>query len=279
MKAADNPEYLRATADAVTEFRDAFNALLKQYVVNEFMARGIAPAVLLRDDADPEQLRELRARVSRAAGRAAAAPSLTGVYIDVQGAGRVDPIAAWESMTMPKPLLEASNVLDAIEQILGRLDALILKAQAEAPPTIGAEAMHPLVWGAARRLWRDRHYRAAVAAAADTLVASVKTTTGRHDVPETALWQQTFSEKAPVAGQPGQPGQPAQPRLRWPGSPTDRDVKTMNDGLRQFAPGMQMTIRNPAAHSLDELTEQEALERLAALSLLARWVDECDLQS
>lgn len=53
----------------------------------------------------------------------------------------------------------------------------------------------------------------------------------------------------------------------------------MNDGLRQFAPGMQMTIRNPAAHSLDELTDQEALERLAALSLLARWVDECDLQS
>lgn len=50
----------------------------------------------------------------------------------------------------------------------------------------------------------------------------------------------------------------------------------MNDGLRQFAPGAQMTIRNPAAHG-DAMGEQDALERLAALSLLARWVDHCRL--
>jgi hypothetical protein len=51
----------------------------------------------------------------------------------------------------------------------------------------------------------------------------------------------------------------------------------MNDGLRQLAPGVHMTIRNPATHSTDELGEQEALERLAVLSLLARWVDDCRL--
>jgi hypothetical protein len=38
-----------------------------------------------------------------------------------------------------------------------------------------------------------------------------------------------------------------------------------------------MTIRNSAAHDTDEMPEQQALERLAALSLLARWVDECEL--
>ena len=177
---------------------------------------------------------------------------------------------------MPKPLLEASNILDAVEQIIGRLEAQIIKVRAEAPPNIGAEAMHPLVWGAAGRLWRDRYYRAAVAAAADTLVASVKSVTGRNDVAETALWQQVFSDKAPVSANSGQR---SQPRLRWPGDPTDRDVKTMNDGLRQFAPGVQMTIRNPAAHGAVELGEQEALERLAVLSLLARWVDECHLET
>jgi Protein of unknown function (Hypoth_ymh). len=51
----------------------------------------------------------------------------------------------------------------------------------------------------------------------------------------------------------------------------------MNAGLRFFAPGVQMTIRNTAAHSIGELDEQTALEQLSTLSLLARWVDECDL--
>ena len=51
----------------------------------------------------------------------------------------------------------------------------------------------------------------------------------------------------------------------------------MNDGLRQYAPGVQMTIRNPATHAAEALPEQDALERLATLSLLARWVSECDL--
>jgi hypothetical protein len=107
-----------------------------------------------------------------------------------------------------------------------------------------------------------------VAAAGDTLAAHVKTITTRNDVPETALWQETVSSSGAA---------PGKPRLRWPGDPANRDVKTMNEGLRQFAPGVQMTIRNPAAHGL-ELSEQEALERLAVLSLLARWVDECNLE-
>ncbi len=112
--------------------------------------------------------------------------------------------------------------------------------------------MHSTVWGAAMRLWRDGHYRQAVAAAAEAIVLMLKTRTGRNDVAETALWQQTFSEKDPA---------PEQPRLRWPGDPNDRDISTMNAGLRFFAPGVQMTIRNAAAHGVGELDEQAALER------------------
>lgn len=52
----------------------------------------------------------------------------------------------------------------------------------------------------------------------------------------------------------------------------------MNAGLRQLAPGMQMTIRNAAAHGVGAMSRQDALERLAALSLLARWVEVCDVQ-
>lgn len=268
VKAENNPDYLRATAEAVAQFRQALQEFLGLHVINEWLARGLAPAVLRRDDADPHLVSQLRAKVARAAGRASAATSLTNSFVRVQGVGDVDPIAAWHTIAQPKPLLEADDVLGACDQMLGRLEAMRLKAEAEAPPTIGAEAMHPLIWGAARRLWGDQHYRAAVASASDTLVGSVKNLTRRNDVAETALWQETFSAQDPT---------PGGPRLRWPGDPRDRDVKTMNDGLRQLAPGVHMTIRNPATHSTDELGEQEALERLAVLSLLARWVDDCRL--
>jgi hypothetical protein len=38
-----------------------------------------------------------------------------------------------------------------------------------------------------------------------------------------------------------------------------------------------MTIRNSATHNTDDISEKDALERLATLSLLVRWVDGCDL--
>jgi hypothetical protein len=46
-----------------------------------------------------------------------------------------------------------------------------------------------------------------------------------------------------------------------------------------FGAGCFEGIRNPAAHEdrLD-LTDQVALEQLAAFSLLARWIDECKLE-
>ena len=38
--------------------------------------------------------------------------------------------------------------------------------------------------------------------------------------------------------------------------------------------GCALRIRNLTAHTTDELDEQKALEYLAALSVLAQWVDE-----
>jgi hypothetical protein len=254
-------------ADAVASFREALTEFLELHVVYE-VARGVAPAVVPRDEADPDEVERRRGKVSRAAGLAAAAVPLTGIAVAVQGAGVVDPIAAWQTITRPRPLLEPADVLDACDQAIGRLEGMILKAEAERPPAIGAEALHPIVWGAAMALWRNGHYREAVAGAAEAVAGMAKIRTRRNDVAETALWQEAFSDKPP---------QPGKPRLRWPGDPAARDVKTMNDGLRQFAPRAQMTIRNPAAHGARELDQQVALERLAVLSLLARWVDECKL--
>lgn len=270
MDATKNPEYLRDLAAAVEEFKEAVEEFVGLHVFNDQLARGIAPALFPRGGVDSAEIQRVGSLTSRAAGRAAAATPLTNVYYMVQGAGRIDPIASWNSMTQPKPVMEPDNVLDACDQMIGRLEGMARKADAEAPPELGVRAMHPLVWGAAGSLWRSGHYREAVAGAAEALVNHVKTLTNRRDAPETSVWQQAFSDRPP---------DPGSPRLRWPGDPNDRAVKAMNDGLRQFAPGAQMTIRNGAAHGTEQLSEQHALERLAVFSLLARWVDECEAAS
>lgn len=46
-----------------------------------------------------------------------------------------------------------------------------------------------------------------------------------------------------------------------------------------FAEGVFSGIRNPLGHEYGfDLTEQQALEYLAALSVLARWVDEATIE-
>ncbi|MEV0768496.1 TIGR02391 family protein [Nocardia salmonicida] len=270
MDAAQDPEYLRTTQAAVREFRSKFREFLALHVpTNESgIGRGLFPAVMRREDVTAEQVTESAEQVAEAAGRARRAAQLTKVMYTVEGQTRpIDPIAGWSTVAQPKPVLEPQNVLIACGQIIGSLDEMIEAAKIEQPQPAGPAEMHPTVWGAARPLWDDGHYREAIAAAAEALVDKVKTLIQRRDVPETSVWQHAFSSN---------PAKPGEIRLRWPGEPDDRDVKSMNDGLRLFAPGAQMTIRNSTAHSTEKMSEQDALERLGALSLLARWVDTCD---
>lgn len=275
MDATRNPTYLRQLATDVGRFKEAVEKLLELYDENTGLGGvgvGVLPAVILRNGVDTNELRLRTAAAARAAGLVSTAPRLANMQYAVQtaqGLQTVDPVANWNAMFRPKPLLEPRDVLDACNQMEGRLEAMAREAEAGMPNSTGPDAMHPLIWGAARRLWLDGHYKPAVAAAADALATSVKSRTGRVEIPETALYQDAFSNNPPQVGKP---------RLRWPGNPSDRSVSTMNDGLRQFAPGAQMTIRNTAAHGQESLlSEQEAFERLAVLSLLARWLEACDL--
>lgn len=63
----------------------------------------------------------------------------------------------------------------------------------------------------------------------------------------------------------------------WPGDVTDKTVKSMRGGLNQLATGLNLTVRNVTTHTREDLSEQEAMERLAAYSFLARLLDECQL--
>ncbi|MGX6739031.1 TIGR02391 family protein [Streptomyces xantholiticus] len=99
--------------------------------------------------------------------------------------------------------------------------------------------------------------------AAETLTTQVKARSGLSSMDATNVYEKVFAARAPV--------------LRWPGDANDRTVSSMQNGLAKYAPGLNMTVRNTATHeAADEMTAQQALERLAALSLLAHWIDECE---
>lgn len=235
---------------------------------------GLLPTCWPADGADPAEIERRTEEVSRLSGECSAVAEVTGAWVGVQGIGTVDPFSNWDTMLRPKAFLFPSELRRIISRSLGVLSALIAEAEdaekSATLPVLGPASLHPTVWNAAAPFWAMHQLRAAVRAAAEAVVNAAKGLGVRNDIAETALWQQLFSANDPT---------PGRPRLRWPGDPDDRDVKTMQDGLRQFAPGVQMTVRNPATHAQGVVNEQEAFELLAALSLLSRFVDRCEVRS
>jgi hypothetical protein len=155
-----------------------------------------------------------------------------------------------------------------VRALLGR-EAEIREKLGDAAPQLDANKLHPWIWDGARSLWRSGHYREAVGAAAIKLNAEAQNKIGRTDVAETNLFNQAFSTNTP---------KPGESRLRLTpddGSPT---FTSLHRGVRCFAEGCYAAIRNPISHRPGELPEDEALEQLAALSVLARWVDTATLE-
>lgn len=269
MDVTKNPAYLRDLAADVDKFRDEFVSFLELCVFTPMtLAPGLLPPVTRREDVTDEAYSEAKERVSRAAGRISHLPGPARMRIAVAGAGEFDVIDAWLTVTQPKPLFYPDDVLAVCNNVVGRLEGMIKRAEAAEPFQADVEAMNPLIWGAARRLWNDEHYREAVLAASGALVHHAKQLTGMIELDETNVWQQAFSNDAP---------RPGRPRLRWPGDPKDQTVRSMNEGLRLYGAALQLTIRNPLTHDLTEITAQEGAERLSALSLLAQWLEACDL--
>jgi Protein of unknown function (Hypoth_ymh) len=134
----------------------------------------------------------------------------------------------------------------------------------EAAPALNAARMHPWAWDGARSLWASRHFREAVSAAAIKINAETQNKLGRRDLSEVKLFQEGFSLKPP---------EPGKPRLRLMPDDGSDTFRSLHEGAMAFASGCFKAIRNPAAHiPLVDLSEDEALEQLAAFSILARWV-------
>jgi hypothetical protein len=138
-------------------------------------------------------------------------------------------------------------------------------------PDLVADQFHPWVWEAAAPLWFAGSRQEAVHAAARSVNARLQQKLSRSDQADAKLCREAFSLSAPG---------PGQPRLRFPGDSKSETWRSRQNGGIQLGAGCFEGIRNPAAHEdgLD-LTEQVALEQLAAFSLLARWIDECTVET
>jgi hypothetical protein len=129
--------------------------------------------------------------------------------------------------------------------------------------------LHPWIITAVSDLWRDGHRREAVGRAARSLSAATQDKLRRYDVSDDHLFQQSFSDDPP---------KPGQPRLRFVGDRRSPSWTSRLRGARGLAQGCYAGMRNIAAHENgDEWSEEVALEYLASFSVLARWVDECEV--
>lgn len=132
-------------------------------------------------------------------------------------------------------------------------------------PQLAAQRFHPWVWTSAERLWSDGHRRAAVQTAGASVEQQLRAKLDDHKQSAKNLCD-AFKLDQP---------KPDQPRLRLGGyADGTADQVSAHEGAQFFGRGCFQAIRNLSSHSADEMPEQEALEQLAALSVLARWVDE-----
>ncbi len=273
-------DYLRRLSEAVDEFSKMFDAwMATQQEADHFESRGLFPTVGTKNGHSHEKVRELERSLAEAAGAASKAVAVTGAYLVVQGIGTVDPIANWAIMKNPKAFLSPHEVRTTTASIKGRLKSMTLDAEAATEsqlPAFSPAQLHPVVWSSAAAHWTTHQFRVAVREAAEGLNLHWKGKLGREDANDTSFWQQTLS-----AGEPA----PGQPKLTWPGDETSRTVRSMRGGLEplatsltNLATGLNLTVRNVATHTREEMSEQEAMERLAAYSYLARLLDRCEIR-
>lgn len=272
-------DYLNRLLDAVGRFEQAFGRWMESQVESDHVsARGLFPTVSLKEGEDAEQVRRLELDVAEAAGEAARAPSVTGALVAVAGLGVIDPIANWSLMSSPKALLSPSDIRTSTATIRGRLRAMVAEAEAARDsdlPGFAPSQLHPLIWAAAADHWTTHRHRVAVREAAEALTLEWRARLGRTDGEDTVFWQQSLS--------PGEP-EPGRPKIVWPGDSANKTTRSMRGGLEPLAKalnglatGLNLTVRNVTTHTLNELSEQEGMERLAAYSYLARMLDQCDI--
>ena len=167
-----------------------------------------------------------------------------------------------QSRSAAKKLIARIDSKDETEQILA----------GDESPALSAHAMHPIVWDAAKAQWQLDNHAEAVGAVARAVNSMLAKRLGRRDVSESDLVRQAFTDKPPESGKP---------RLRFPEIEDKQTRQSVQRGVMEFGAGCFAAIRNPLAHLPDseiDISEQDALESLAAFSWFARRIEAATLE-
>jgi hypothetical protein len=186
-------------------------------------------------------------------------------------AAQLDPAIAQQMGAVPPGGWEWATLSDSLVGIIGVIDQRERVEAIIGPrgPALAADRLHPRVWQASAPLWDGGNFRMAIQAAATAVDSQLKVKL-RVDRSGTDLVTKAFSTRAPT---------PDEPRLRFRGfSPGTESWTNAHEGALHFARGCAQRIRNLATHEEAEPEEQVALEQLAALSVLARWIDDANVE-
>lgn len=183
----------------------------------------------------------------------------------------------WRAHNQEDSSFEFAQERDAALRLLTRIasheEIAEMLGDVSSSPQLAASRLHDQVWGAARTQWSTDHRHEAVLAAAKVVNSLLQSKLDRRDLSEVKLVREAFSEKPPQAGKP---------RLHFPDIEDQQTRESLRQGVMDFGAGCFAAIRNPIGHLPNdqvELPEQDALERLAALSLLARWIEQASVKS
>jgi len=163
----------------------------------------------------------------------------------------------------PQHVLDEERAVGVREGI-ALLEGALLEVEAHAAvgPAIDVGGLHPWFAGTAAALWDSGAHRTAVQEAARTVELQLRAKLGVSEGRLSQLATDAFNPK------------PGPVRLRFTEFEDGSESWTnAHQGAMHFGQGCAMRIRNLLTHGR-EPDEPEALESLAALSLLARWIDD-----
>jgi hypothetical protein len=165
-----------------------------------------------------------------------------------------------------------ANHEEPLTEMIGQLENEELTRSIVGPsgPTLRANQLHGWIWNAAQDLWSDGYFPEAVKNASSQIFDAhlpaklgVPRSPKAHD-----LVSQAFSVLPPTS---------VNPRLRFQQFPEgSADWVSAQEGAGSLGRACASGIRNIVTHGSTS-DEQLALEQLATLSLLSRWIDEADV--
>lgn len=179
-------------------------------------------------------------------------------WVEGTDAAKVSPPSYGNSSTGEERVRKAIGAIRDIEEVSAHM--------APVAPKLAADGLHPVVWKSAEVTWKTRQYRVALGQAALALATHIKARS-KSKLTDRKLMQEVFSPSPPKD----------RCRLHFRGDRDDESWRSRQDGLHMLAQGAYAGIRNISAHEDEEWSEEQALEYLAVLSVVARWADETEL--